>query len=90
MTKTIKSLFRWQPSWNYANLRKMLMDDRVASIGFLLFMVSGTRIHKKKLCIYFESHLTHLAAGLLANWHTNGTQLVTHFKTHCDIYSVNE
>ena len=63
MTKTIKSLFRWQPSSNYAN-KKPLKDDRVASVGFLLFMVSGTRIRQKH-CIYSESHLTHLASGLL-------------------------
>ena len=32
-------------------LKKTLKDDRVASFGFLLFVVSGTRIHHKTLYI---------------------------------------
>ena len=64
MTKTIESLFRWQPSGNYANLKKRLRMTKWHPLDFYYWWSQEPESIKKH-CIYSESHLTHLAAGIL-------------------------
>ena len=52
--------------------RKTLKDDRLVSIGFLLYMVLGTRIHQKNIVYTTDptsSPIFYLAVGLLCLTH---------------------